>query len=74
MEEKLDKILENQALIRADFTALNTRIVGSKKLKQKGLIDEVEKNSSARRKMYKAGGFFAGIILAWESVKAWIEA
>lgn len=65
--------MENLDQIKSDISEIKTALIGNPEFGQEGLIDQVKKNSKARRKMYKAGGFFTGLVIAWESIKAYFE-
>ena len=69
LEEKLDTIVNNQADLKGDVTAITTMLVGNPRLKQKGLVDEVESNSKVRKNVYRGGGIITGLLLAWETIK-----
>lgn len=70
IEDKLNKILDNQDVLQDQVTAITTRLVGNVELKQLGLVDEVQRNSKVRKNVYRAGGFLTGLIAVWEVVRA----
>lgn len=73
LEEKLDTIVNNQADLKGDVTAITTMLVGNPRLKQKGLVDEVESNSKVRKNVYKAGGGFVSLVAIWEAIKEFLS-